>query len=423
MNSAVIKKTEAFESFVFYGFIVFLATFAFEGVLRFGLSKVGASSLIYLRDLLEVLTVLLIFIRTLFIKKYIDLPILSALGILVLHFLISLLMGTALFQALYGFKIYFPVIYGLSIWPIISKRFKLLMITLLWFFVTAVIGVYINKLLGQMPWEGNFYDTAFGTVAGTKVWTTFGQSRLPGFARASYDAAMVIAISGLAGLVLFTKAYIRLLISIAAFTAIYLTTSKGMIQAFFILAFVFLIFRSDSINSRVSKILAIFLGLISIFMPVFVTFFDITSTVNMRNVPTILLSLWERFSWMWPDGFGILKHWYQYVIGAGLGSIGIPAQFTLPLGYGWSADNFFVDAYVNFGLLSLIYIGYLLFKIASFKSNHLLTGWVNGYFILFFAYGATTNLIGSPFLAVFLGLSFGIFAYSHSIKLDYSNDK
>lgn len=426
MNSSKLKNPtgslnatlqEKGDSLLFWSFVGLLSTYVVEGPLRYVLGMAGQPNVIYVRDAVAVLAIAFVFFRNLIAKNWIEPAIGIVSCLLLFHLLIGLFLGLPLFQALFGFKIFISLLFGLAVSRILRRRFRDVLIILAIFYLITVLGVFANYYLQKFPWEGLNYDTAFGKAGGTKEWWTHGGvRRLPGFTRNSYDAAMIAGISGFACLLLFKSLWCRMTLIIITFTAILLTTTKGMAQAFTIIA-LWIFFKNSSAFLPLGRLLAVILLTVAIALPSVVVFFEIGKAFDANDVPSQLDSLWDRFSWMWPDAFKLLSEPEQYLLGGGLGAIGTPQSYGLDARQVNAADNIFVFAFVLFGPLSLLYLTYPVWRIIRSAECNEIAAWSIGILIICYGYGVTTNMIEQPFFSAILGMVLGhVFSMKDSSK-------
>jgi hypothetical protein len=124
----------------------------------------------------------------------------------------------------------------------------------------------------------------------------------------------------------------------------------------------------------------------------------------------VLLSVWERFTVMWPLAFDLLPEGPQALLGAGLGSIGSPQLYGDAPHRMNAADNFAVFMMINFGLPGLCYYALpalLLRRVASTQ-----TATVHGacvaILVIAYGYGMSISMVEESFFAVCFGLCCGV---------------
>src|SRR6185369_146859 len=253
-----------------------------------------------------------------------------------------------------GLKIFMFIPYGMAMWPLVRRRLDLALTVASIMFAVTAAGVFANFFLRQMPWEGLEYETAFGAVATTRMWWIVdGIPRLPGLARTSFNAAMILGITGLLALVKFRRPLARLAIAACAITAIVLTTSKGMVLAFPLAAFWVVAGERNPRMTGAGLVGAVCAATLA--LPLLIVFFDLGSALPQSSFPSLVVSVWDRFTTMWPLAFGLLPDGPQALLGAGLGSIGTPQLYGNASHHLNAADNFAVFMLINFGLPGLCY--------------------------------------------------------------------
>lgn len=391
---------------------VYLASLLLEGVLRWVLVMAGMPNVIYLRDAIPVATVVVLFLRALFNEDRVDLVIAVPAGLLAFHAAYSAMAGVAFFSIAFGLKIFMFIPYGMAMWLLVRPRLELALTWASIMFAITATGVFAGFLLGTMPWEGVEYHTAFGAVSTTRMWWMESAPRLPGFARTSFNAAMILGITGLLALLKFRQPMLRLAIAACAIAAIILTTSKGMALAF-PLAALWLAFHER--NARMNG--AILLRAVcaaALLLPLMVVYLNLGYGTTQSDVPFLLASVWERFTLMWPLAFQLLPEGPHALLGAGLGSIGSPQEFgDAPHRFN-AGDNFAVFMMISLGLPGLFYFAAPLLslrRVAATESATVYRGYV-GLLLLGYGYGITTNMVEESFFSICFGLCCGAAAAS-----------
>ncbi|MDP3759919.1 MAG: hypothetical protein Q8R01_05310 [Ramlibacter sp.] len=387
---------------------IYLASLVFEGVLRYALAASGLPNAIYLRDAIPVATLLVLFLRPLLGEGRMDLAIAVPAALLAFHAAYSALVGVAFFAIAFGLKIFMFIPYGMAMWPLLRQRFDAALTLACVMFAATAVGVFANFLFGRLPWEGLEYETAFGTVSTTRLWWMGDLvPRLPGFARTSFNAAMILGITGLLALIKFRHPMARVAIAAVAISAIVLTTSKGMMLVF-PLAALWLLVQDDRPwmkgNGLVMTLCAATLAL-----PLAIVLLDLGSAMRASSFPDVLLSVWDRFSDMWPLAFGLLPEGPHALLGAGLGSIGTPQMFGDASHRANAADNFAIYMMVSFGLPGLCYYvapALSVRGIAASQPAPVHRAYVALLFVAY-GYGMSINMVEESFFAICIGLCCG----------------
>lgn len=394
--------------FVFGCFAYYLMSLAFEGPLRHLLTILHLQTFIYARDLIAVLTVLY-YIATPAVRNN-DLlkPVVVCFYALLTHAVLSLWLSVPLGSVLFSIKVFMSVLYGMAVADMLgSHRNQLL--KLFWIiFSISTLGVMVNEFVGTFPWEGDAFESAFGTNLTTKVWWAGGERRLPGFSRASYSAAMAIGLSGAFCIAQARSLLVKLMALGAGMATIYLTTSKGMVAAF-ALCGLWLTFSQDTPESRKAGLKIIFvLALVCVAVPVISDLYDGNPT-EIKKVPRLLASFWDRISESWPQTFVQLEKNYGFVLGKGLGGVGIAIKMGanntnvfVPI------DNIFWYFYSVFGLIGVYYTFYAAKRVAHFPDNEPAQARsLIAVAMVMIGYGITSVMFEDAFFSILFGLLIG----------------
>ena len=400
--------TAAFSSdyangFIFWSLLAYMTTLVFEGPLRYTLSSIGLGTLIYLRDLLGASCIFVGVFWAVRVRRNIYDPLVVTVYFLVMFALLGLLIQeVTIFSTAFGIKIYAVLIFGIAAAEGVTQHRKTFERAILLFGLASSLGVLINYAVGKLPWEALTYETAFGIVSTTKEWWAEGERRLSGFARASFDAAMVIGLS--AGLILPTKNRLYVATIGSLFLAsVYLTTSKSMILAVALLI-AWLLFTPQRFRHRTGLFICTCFLLLMICLPAISCTFEFNEQL-MYQVPHGLSSFIERIVSMWPKSCAILNSPYSWIFGGGIGSIGVPQQYMRLTGGYSSGDNLFVYLYVSGGLVWATAFIYSYVKSIREKSFALFDRDVfTGLTMIIMVYGFTTNMIEQPFFSLVAGL-------------------
>jgi hypothetical protein len=388
---------------------VYLATLVFEGPLRYGLLLVGAPNALYVRDLIALGTLGYLLARGVVVDRWLD-PLLAwSAAIFGLHAAIALMRGLPTFQVLFGLKIFMSVAYGMAMWRLIQPRFESALTVAAVFYAITLCGIALNFFLGQLPWEGIEYQNAFTTVATTREWSSLGVARLPGFARASYCAAMILGITGALTMVWLEKRSGRAIVAVLTLLGIAATTTKGMLLAFAVVAAVLLV-GAGRRGARSGRWMVAGMCAWSLLLPSSMILLDLSTGNTQRNLPDVLTSAWERFSFIWPEAVELLPNGLAAVLGSGVGGIGTPQLFgDAPQQY-IPGDNFLLYTVVTFGLLGVLY--YLLPATASSRVLEWQSDRVGESYtavvLVAYGYGVATNMLEDSFFAISLGCCLGV---------------
>lgn len=309
-------------------------------------------------------------------------------------------------EIFYGIYMYVFLIFSLTvnkeiIFDIFNKKYFWLLI-----YFISVVGVIYVDLYGSIN-IGNSYDSLGMTKAVSKEWYTNGIVRNPGFTDGSVSVAFILLFSYL----IIINNYFRLnnvfsfLILIFLFLfnlyVLNLTTTKTAMY-FNIIIFLLYFFSTRFVNMASKVILTLFILLSYFFM--------FNGVVIYSGKNTLLVRMYDT----WPEAFEILNSMPAKFFGMGFGSIGTPLIFSKSM-VSNPADNFLVYLYVTFGLVSVFFIFYFLFKFSLnnviYKKIFYLT------FICLIGVGFTYNLVEFPFASLMLGMYVNVILYSVNFKV------
>jgi hypothetical protein len=385
---------------IYYGTIVYLFTLVFEAPIRYILNVAGISSVIYLRDGFILLVLSAYFIKVSITGK-INKIILITFFIILFHAVIAIYYLNNVFQILFGVKILLPIILGMLVYHIIESRIKLTKVFLSIFLFLAILGIYVN-FFKEFPWEGMTYEVAGKTIEATRAWTTFGVKRIAGFARTSYGAAIQIIILSVFVITQLKSKLSLTFLWLLSGGAIILTTTRTMVVNYIVMS-IFLIVNKimPNFNKIYQKALIVPI-MATVLLPIYsYLFYDSNARTGFFDNP-LLFSLKLRMIATWPDVFDFLNEKGGWVLGRGIGGLGM-SQLHFESNYYFSGDNLFVYSLVYFGIFSIVYFLFI-YKMAQ---NIDLKNGLFYYLIILalFIFGITANVIEDGFFGFFIGLS------------------
>jgi hypothetical protein len=389
-----------------YTVIAYLLSLAFEGPVRSLLSLAHAESLLYLRDLFALIFVL----KTCFgwrkqneaVEK-INVVAIAAYA-MVCHAVLGWWIGHPVPAILFSAKIFLALLFGLASGRLLRGNERLFHALMVVFFLGSVAGVFLNAVVGDFPWEGAEYETAFGTVKNTRIWWAGGERRLAGFARASYNAAAVIGMAGAFLLAYQRRLIVKLLLAGIGGAAIYLTTMKGVFLSYAIIAVWAIFFKGERL-ARTGLWLAVLFAIISLVSPV-VSFAFSISPDTVRFAPSNLGSFVERVAITWPDAMSGLDVWWKWFTGLGFGGVASALKFSPAARVVNPIDNMSLYFYANFGLIGIAYYCYLIKRIAELgePGGGRYSVGLLGLGLLVISYGITSQNIEDPMISILTGL-------------------
>lgn len=396
---------------VLVGVMFYLTTIVFEGPVRQLLSFFNAGTLLYIRDLVVAVVIMLTVIVVIANNGTVIGPLFISIYFLFLYLFIGLLAGNVtVFAGLFGIKIFAITLFGIALSYHLAALEPYIYRFTFFFVVATILGVIINYFIGKFPWEGQEFETAFGVATTTREWWTHqGGRRLPGFARASFDAAMIIGI-GFAYIISRLTRFRALLIGIICLVAVYLTTSKGMVLALVLLLSWYLT-TAGWVRVAIGRIIIGGLLLILIALPLFSC--GISSNFNdFAGLPGILFSFVDRIVNTWPRSCSLLIEPYSWLVGNGVGSIGVPLQYNYTARMFSPADNLFVYLFVTGGLVWVAGFVMTIFYalVLPTSARKLSDDWctrIYALLIVILGYGITSNMHEQAFYSVYAGLTIG----------------
>lgn len=390
--------------FVRIAFATYLIAYYFEAPLRYVLYLYGLETGIYSRDAILVLIVALLLPRHMTPKVNMTLAVM--LYALLSHLLVGFFYLPVAMQALFGMKLYMPLLLGVVTYPLLRNGHS----EVLWFsiilFLGTAGGLFLNYFMAY-PWEGFSYYVAGKKIPGSYVWWHYGTPRLAGFTRASFDAAINCLAAALVVIVRARTLLTKLIVWIAAGVAIALTTSKGVILAHAVITLIIFLQAVGLGHWKIFQRSLIPITVLIITAPLIsIAFYYLHVKVDRTGwIKTLFLGSYiDRIEDMWPRAFKLLSEHGNYLLGRGLGGIGTPQYLYEPL-LSNAADNMFVMMYTTFGVFSVLYLGYFVRKarMMNLSREHDL---MFSTFVLFtLVYGLTTGVFDSAIMGVVIGMT------------------
>lgn len=409
MSRAEIKhqnSTQRQRNFVFRGTLIYLATLIFEAPLRMLLAKAHLATLLYARDLLAIAIIcLVLFSQHVSYKRNRDVLILLSY-ILITSFFLSVAMGNNLFSAGFDAKIFLTSLMGVAASCYVEDQNPTLKKAVVAIFAITSLGIVANYFYGVFPWEGGEFESAFGTSAVSRVWwIEGGVRRLAGLTRTSTLAATAIGMTGAAIMLYWRNVIGRLIVFGIGMVAIYMTTSKGLLIAYTSAAFIALLSHNSPLQKFAAKTITAAYFVLGLIAP-FVSWFLDYSANSIRQSPRLLSSFADRVSQSWPDTLRNFQSWYQWVVGQGLGEVGISKELVstkhVP-----PTDNMHLYMFCNFGLLGFALFSLFCFSVlASINRRGVTPAFAAIHVAL--GYGVVANIVDDAFTPIVLLLAWGI---------------
>ncbi|WP_375310682.1 hypothetical protein WHZ77_26630 [Bradyrhizobium sp. A5] len=375
-------------------FSLYLIRDAFGGVMRYYSAKLHMDVLWFTPDLAAILCIALFLKRCIVDNR-------SVMALLVfIQICISLGIGffflgstTALFSSI---KMMFPLFVGFCFCDAsIGSYRRMLQIVTVTFYITLG-GVFLSKYW-SMPWVGFKYES-FGAVreAG-RLWWSFAEQRLTGFAADSTMAAYFILIAFVLTSIRRSILWCLVLGGISAY-AIRLTTNKTTMGVLIIYVICLLVVRSLPEEKKLLTLRRLTLSSFAAMLIPAVLILLLSGVDLSPGHKGFFFSIQDRINNSWQLPFVYLSQLMPIgiITGCGVGCFNYPQQLFSNLhGYWVPVDNFYIGTYVMFGLPFVVYM-WMVFRATSgmtdvYKLSVIFV--MNIFTITVLSYGPATGLL------------------------------
>lgn len=381
--------------------IVYLLIYAFEGAIRYGLYNIGMDSAILLRDALVIVPLTLLLIAQGFRLRLH--PAFAAFGAIVaLHGLVSTLNLHNLLPAIYGASLLIIVLFGFFAGPLIVRPSHRVLVLFAVVWLVSVVGLALDKFVYTMPWTG--LETHIGgiKVDVSRGWDIDGEyKRVAGFTRSSIAAALLVPTLGLIIAPRLRSVVIRLVFLVVTCGAVALTTQKGSLIACCVVSL--MLCAPARMRYALLSAACVAFAVIDVALPL------VTSGLLMPENGGVFsfASFGMRIMQTWPDAWLWISNNEVFPFGVGLGGIG-GAQRFYAADFFNPSDNLFVFLYANFGILGLLYLGWLAW-IGQRISKDLQPEAIAALAVLAFnlGYGMALSMLEDQMSALFIGAAAG----------------
>lgn len=408
-----------------------ILSYVFEAVVRYWLDQMGLPFLIYFKNFVFLLLILLGLTITI-VESRINKILLLMFLVMFSSSITGLLNGLGLYQVLFGLNILLPLLAVFIYFYYFEINIELF-IKMYRILVPIVFFGLILDSFYELPWQGLNYQIGDINIVGNLQWWAVGIDRLSGFQRASFDSAIIIyAFLTLYFINLlfskrkdnfFVKSYDFVLL-LFCLISIGLTTSKSSYVAVLsiIILYLLVIFYRKTSNFKYLPIILIKFSLLTFYViaiiPPLLSFFNPIWVLNLKAGNTFfykffIASYMDRILNMWPNAFSLLEHTNIPFFGRGLGSIGMSQLYFEPSLYN-SADNFFVYIYVVAGIPSFILIFYILYSILTLRIDEH-KGLLKMFLLVaILNYGSTVNVIELTGLTILVGILLALISKNYN---------
>jgi hypothetical protein len=388
---------------------VYILIYAFEGVIRYELYNVGASSAILARDgLLVIPLAALLIAQACRLRVH---PAFFVFGAIVaVHGTIAALNIGLVFPALYGAMLLVNILFGFIAARQLTQppRRVVQLMVLIW--VASIIGVVLDKFVYTMPWTG--LETHIGgiTVDVSRAWDTTGiDKRVAGFTRSSIATAMLLPAIALVLAPRMRSFLLRVLFLAVTCTAIAFTTQKGSLIAFAVVTAI-LCMPAWS-RYWLLCVACISFAAFDVALPLATSGLLIPEQGGVFSLGSFAM----RISTTWPDAWSWIHTHDIFPFGVGLGGIGgaqrfYAQDFTNP------SDNLFIYLYGNFGVWGVVYLAWAAW-IGRRLPNELRATAIAPLAILAFelGYGAVLSMLEDQMASLFIGAAVGMLWQLHQV--------
>jgi len=306
--------------------------------------------------------------------------------------------------AVYGAKLLIPVLFGfIAAQPLTyPSRRVLMLLVLVWF--ASIVGVVLDKFVFTYPWTG--LETHIGGIQvdvshGWDIEDTAAK-RVAGFTRSSIGAATLLPMLALIIAPRARSYLLRLFILASTVGAVALTTQKG---AVFAIGAITLCFAAPAfMRFRLLLSTAMVFAVVAVALPVFSAGLMLEDNGGVFSAASFAM----RIMLTWPEAWQWIFNNEIVPFGVGLGGIGGPQRFFAPNFFNPS-DNLFIFLYANFGILSLLYLGWILQQARAQTMDTRARAIVPLSLLAFIlGYGAVLSMLEDQMCELFLGASVGM---------------
>jgi hypothetical protein len=373
----------------------------FDAPMRYFLLKVGATALTALPNLLTAALLLLYLVKMMFALSAERGALLA--GVLFCYATVVgyIEIGNVL-QIAIGVYGLLPIFLGLLAHGAFVENFGRMKTFFIACWVACVAGIFLATVV-SFPWVGLSYQNLGVEVEGTREWSTFGITRIAGFSRSSFEAAITVLFFMMVQMALLRRTWTKFLVCTVSGVAIAVTTSKTIVAIHLLLVF-FLLTRSWR---RCWSAVVLVITAVMVAFPISAAFFQYNLDISDLLVKVLLLSFEDRLVNTWPQAWKLLDERGSLLLGRGVGGIGGGQQFFEKAIFN-PADNLFVYLYLTFGVFSLLLL-YLFLK-RMLELLRAQDDGLNRFFLLVsltvLTFGITANVLESPLPGFLMGVFF-----------------
>lgn len=391
------NKVYYYDLFMLISISMFMLTNIIEGFLRYHLFYMNAEWIIYIPKIILIIGILVSSILYKPTKTHY-----YFIAFTVFFSIIGLVYIDNYIQVFFGLWTLVPLLFGISFLPTLLRRQYIINILFSCMLLVSTTAVIINGFV-RYPWEGLSYSLAGMDIEGTRVWTYFGFSRLAGLARVSFEAAPQILVLCIYLSCFIGSQTIKIIMWTFACIAILMTTTKGIILAFFILT-LFWISYTYIYPIIWQSTLAVF-GFAMILLPIATCKYQ--NILELNNLFTHILfhSIEDRFLTTWPNAIDLLNESGNWITGRGIGGIGAAQKYFEPYLYN-PGDNMFIYLFITIGAIALPLLVYIIVASLHLEiRKNRFDNYIYCIMLAIYMYGAVSNIVESTFFSIFIGIA------------------
>jgi hypothetical protein len=387
--------------------LVLVGTNTVEGPLRLLLVRFHAESLLYLRDALALLAISTYFFASRSFSR-LKLGLTAFFFALLASAFYARTINTQSAAIAMGLKVFLPVFIGAIYTQRLHEEPDV------WPAWPAILGLFLTVVglqwsaVSPTPWAGIDYTAAGLNIEGTRAWTIDGIDRVAGFTRSSGDAANLILLFYVFVIMARRSWFNWILLTAVSAYGLHLTTMRSSFLGLLMVASVSLLLRAPKTGGliKASILLAMFVAIGAPWLGKLLVHGDAAARGEGL---TSSGSMVMRVNEVWPDMLARFHGVADYVLGLGMGNVGVPQKLFRPTYYN-PADNLALYALAVFGAGSIVF--HLLFARRVLRSAPSARMGAEALFLgltgMVYAVGLAMNGFESIPLGVAIGLMLGL---------------
>jgi hypothetical protein len=389
---------------------VYIVFYVFESLIRYGLNIVGADSLIFLRDAVLIIPLLLIFIHQLLHRTIHPAYFIFAF-IIVLHGTVMVLNIGSFMAVAYSTKMLMTLLAGALCVNILMQPSRMVVLFLFVLWAVSWVGILIDKYYVEFPWIGMTANIGDVVIEISRDWMISGESkRAGGFMRSSINAATIEPILALILIFNLRSKSLRILVALLTIPALIWTTQKGPIVAYLLtLALIALAYKRPINALRMGVMLTLVL---SVVLPIVLPNYTMPVAEGVFSFSSFYL----RVESMWPEAWVWIRLNEVFPFGVGLGGISGAQRMYAPNDLN-AADNIFILMYAYFGVMSFVYLGGVLMMVMRVKNDGSAgVAQAMALLVFLFGYGCVISILEDQMASLFLGAAIAYLSHALSRK-------